>query len=82
MSVFGRWECQECRSTWTGSIGWAPPTDEDELNKMLTNMCGCIGPIEGAATPVMSCSVMNFNSTEKRNKAFEEREKDGHGKQD
>jgi ribosomal protein L37AE/L43A len=56
MSVFGSWECKECGSTWRGSIGWRPPTDEVELNKMLTNFCGCIGPIEGAATPVGSAS--------------------------
>jgi len=66
MSLFGHWECPNCGTTWTGSIGWQPPTDEEELKNMLHNMCGCSGPIEGAQTPVMSASVMNVKLSDKR----------------
>jgi len=66
MSVFGRWECPNCGTSWTGSIGWAPPSDKEELDKLLHNMCGCSGRIEGAATPVGSCSVTQVKISDKR----------------
>jgi len=66
MSVFGSWECPNCGTTWTGSIGWNPPTDEEDLKNMLHNMCGCSGRIKGAATPEGSCSVMNAKISDKR----------------
>ena len=66
MSVFGNWSCPNCGTTWTGSIGWGPIENQDELDKMLHNMCGCSGPIEGAATPVMSMSIMNVEISDKR----------------
>jgi len=66
MSVFGKWECPNCETTWTGSIGWNPPIDIEGRNKLLHNMCGCSGPIEGAETPVISASVMNVKISDKR----------------
>jgi hypothetical protein len=38
----------------------------EELKKMLHNMCGCSGPIEGAQAPLMSSSCMNVVISEKR----------------
>ena len=66
MSYFGNWECPNCGTTWTGSIGWSMPEDQEALNKMLHNICGCSGPIEGAKTPLMSSSVMHVVISEKR----------------
>ena len=65
MSYFGTWECPSCKSTWTGSIGWQYPTEE-QLPKMLHNICGCDGLIEGAMTPIISSSMMDFKSTKTR----------------
>ena len=72
MSYFGHWECPACHSTWTGSIGWHMPSEE-ELPNMLHNMCGCDGRIEGAKTPLLSASVMNFVQSEDRTQKLNRR---------
>lgn len=68
MSYFGRWECPVCKSTWTGSIGWKFPETQELLDKMLHNLCGCDGAIEGAPMPELSFSVGNFESSDERNR--------------
>lgn len=66
MSYFGTWKCPSCGSTWIGSIGWVYPKNTDELNKMLHNICGCDGKIDGAKTPELSMSICNFKCSKDR----------------
>ena len=66
MSYFGQWQCPSCKSTWMGSIGWNPPTDKEDLDKMLLNLCGCEGPIEDAKRPYKSMSMLNYLASDER----------------
>jgi hypothetical protein len=67
MSIFGSWECPNCGSTWTGSIGWdfSILQDKDRLNRLLQTCCGC-EPVDNPVYPECSCSFMNGIESDKR----------------
>lgn len=76
MSLFGKWECPNCGSTWTGSIGWdfTLLDDQERLDRLLQTGCGC-EPVDKPEYPRMSASCMGFEPSEKRKQLMEEREK-------
>ena len=69
MSLFGKWECPNCGSTWSGSIGWEMsllnPENKDRLNRLLQTGCGC-EPVDDPVYPEVSASCMGFVESEKR----------------
>lgn len=67
MSIFGSWECPNCGSTWTGSIGWDTSllNDKDRLNRLLQTGCGC-EPVDDPVYPEGSASCMGFVESDKR----------------
>lgn len=71
MSIFGNWTCPNCGSTWVGSIGWGPYTD-DEIDRILRTGCGC-AEVENPMYPRMSASSMGFKESDKRKRLLKER---------
>ena len=74
MSMFGTWKCPNCGSTWSGSIGWdlSVYEDEDRLNRLLQTICEC-EPVDEPVYPLMSCSVFDFEESDKRKELTNDR---------